>query len=309
MNSIDAMESEIRYQLEELPQLSPYRTNRKCLFVGSGDSYAASLAVQYASQFGSLCCHPLDFLTNPAFAYGRTVYIVSVSGRTKNNILAARAAKASSLRTVALTAASDSPLAKSCDEVLQLNFKSSGTKTAGTISFTSSLIACLSLAVKKAKVPKNLETMFGRAEKQAADLARKTNAGKSSFLLGNGILFPIAMYGALKLNEVVGAKAFAYPTDEFCHAPMFSIGKKDSTVVILAQSMEDKRLAKRLVNEGYDCTSVPISDLGSVDALLHSTFFVQLFALYRARGIALEKCHFLKDRRMLRVSSDFIYGC
>ena len=55
---------------------------------------------------------------------------------------------------------------------------------------------------------------------------------KSYFILADGILFPVALYGAMKLNEVIGARAVAYPAEEFCHSPIFSITKKDAILIL-----------------------------------------------------------------------------
>ena len=57
MNSIDAMATEIRYQVEGLPKLElPKQVKaNNSVIVGSGDSYAAALIAQYASNHRVVC--------------------------------------------------------------------------------------------------------------------------------------------------------------------------------------------------------------------------------------------------------------
>ena len=284
------------------------KTNERCLFVGAGDSYSASLAAHYASGQVALCCHPLDLVENPSISDGRVVYLVSISGRTKANILAAKVARKKGALTVAVTANEESPLAKSCDQVIKLNYRKAAASTAGTISFTSSLLTCLSL-VLDVKIPRGLSRLLKLAEKQADDIVSYMGPAEQTwFILGNGILFPIAVYGALKLNEVIGRKAIAYPVEEFCHSPLFSIGRKDAIVTPGHLDDGSESLAQRLSHEGFSSSYVRISNQSLLESLLHSTFLVQLLALGIAQKKRIKECYFLRNRSLLSVSSDFIYG-
>ena len=134
MDSIEAMQAEIEYQVQDLRRLdlsssstsSPTPTSN-CLFVGSGDSYIAGLAAQFFSGSHSICCYPIDIIRNPSLIKGRRLYIVSISGNTQANILAAKIAKKHGANTVtALTARSSSRLAKSCDQTIELRYRNTG---------------------------------------------------------------------------------------------------------------------------------------------------------------------------------------
>jgi fructoselysine-6-P-deglycase FrlB-like protein len=278
MNSIDAMEAEIALQLQELPLIELQELDGSCILVGAGDSYAACLAAQYTSSNRALSCYPLDVVNDPTLARGRTVYLVSVSGKTKANLLAARVAKSNGIRTVAVTANPTSPLAVSCDKVIQLNYAHSGLTTAGTISFGASLTTCLSIAGGIPR-PKNLPALFELAEEQASSCPANTKAETGSyFILGDGALYPIAMYGAMKLNEVVGASAIAYPIEGFCHSPLFGLGKND-IVLILGRGDEDNSLTKRLDDDGFMAMFIEIPDKEIAARLFHAMFFAQKLAL------------------------------
>src|ERR671919_2462585 len=314
MNAIEAMQAEIEYQVQDLHKLELSSPVSNCLFVGSGDSYIAGLAAQYFSGSHAICCSPIDIIKNHLLVKRRNLFVVSISGNTQANILAAKIAKKHGVGTIsALTARSSSRLAKSCDQTIELKYKNTGITTAGTISFTTSMIKCISLSTEL-QLPSNLRKMYNCAENQAKQAISKigdksNSSSRSYFILGNSQLHAIAMYGALKFNEVFGAKAMAYPTEEFCHSPLFSIKETDQAIVLGGEDDDDdnsRKLSKRLNEEGFTSVHVGFKRTG-IELLLQSTFFIQLFVLKLAQKYGLTSCYFLRNKKLLRVSSDFIY--
>jgi fructoselysine-6-P-deglycase FrlB-like protein len=315
MNAIDAMQAEIEYQVQDLHKLDLSSSSvSDSLFVGSGDSYIAGLAAQYFSSSHAICCYPIDIIKNPLLVKSRNLFIVSISGNTQANILAAKIAKKHGASTItAITARSSSRLAKSCDQTIELKYRNTGIITAGTISFTASMIKCISLTTQL-QLPSDLRKIYNRAEKQAKQVISKIDNKRSRrrssyFILGNGQLHAIAMYGALKFNEVFGARATAYSTEEFCHSPLFSIKETDHAIV-LGDDDDDanssRKLSTRLNEEGFSSLHVGFKNTG-IELLLQATFFIQLLVLKLAQKYRLTSCHFLKNKKLLRVSSDFIY--
>ena len=317
MNAIEAMQAEIEYQVQDLYKLELSSPVSNCLFVGSGDSYIAGLAAQYFSGSHAICCSPIDIIKNHLLVKRRNLFVVSISGNTQANILAVKIARKHGVGTIsALTTRSSSRLAKSCDQTIELKYKNTGITTAGTISFTASMIKCISLSTEL-QLPSNLRKMYNRAEKQAkhaiSKIDDKSNSSSSSstsyFILGNSQLYAIAMYGALKFNEVFGAKAMAYPAEEFCHSPLFSIKETDQAIVLGGEDDDDdnsRKLSKRLNEEGFTSVHVGFKRTG-IELLLQATFFIQLFVLKLAQKYGLTSCYFLRNKKLLRVSSDFIY--
>jgi fructoselysine-6-P-deglycase FrlB-like protein len=325
------MQAEIEYQVQDLCRLdlssssstsSPNHASN-CLFVGSGDSYIAGLAAQYFSGSHSICCYPIDIIRNQSLIKGRKLYIVSISGNTQANILAAKIAKKHGASTVtALTARSSSRLAKSCDQTIELRYRNTGIVTAGTISFTASMIKCISLSTQLHILSTDLKKLYKDAEKQAEQVMSKVDHKKSSnfaidssnsnsnnrnfFLLGDGQLYAIAKYGTLKFNEVFGAKALAYPAEEFCHSPLFSIKEVDQAIVLGDGNRSNRKLSKRLNEEGFSSFYIEFKNTG-IELLLQATFFVQLLVLKLAQKYSLTNCHFLRNKKLLKMSSDFIY--
>ena len=315
MNAIEAMQAEIEYQVQDLHNLnlsSPWV--RDSLFVGSGDSYVAGLAAQYFSGSHAICCYPIDIIKNPSLVERRNLFIVSISGNTLANILAAKIAKKHGVSKItALTARPSSRLAKSCDQTIELKYRNTGIITAGTISFVASMIKCISLTIQL-RLPSDLRKIYNRAETQAEQViskidnkTRTSSSTSSYFILGNGQLHAIAMYGALKFNEVFGASAMVYPVEEFCHSPLFSIKETDQAIVLGDNDDNNRKLSKRLNEEGFSSVHVRFKNTG-IELLLQATFFIQLLVLKLAQKYGLTSCHFLSNKKLLRVSSDFIYG-
>jgi fructoselysine-6-P-deglycase FrlB-like protein len=329
MNAIEAMQAEIEYQVEVLPKLDLLSPVSNCLFVGSGDSHAAGLAAQYFSGSQAICCYPIDIIKNPLLVKRRNLFIVSISGNTQANIMAAKIAKKHGASNItALTARPASRLAKSCDQIIELKYRNTGIATAGTISFTASMVKCISL-ITQLHLPSNIGEIYNRAEKQAKQVISKiddkSNSSSSSsscyFILGNGQLHAIAMYSSLKFNEVFGVRAMAYPTEEFCHSPLFSIQDTDQAIVLGDDDDDDdddnnnnnnnnnnssRKLSKRLNEEGFASVHVGFKNKG-IELLLSATFFIQLVLLKLAQKYGLTSCHFLSNKKLLKVSSDFIY--
>ena len=319
MNTIDAMQAEIEYQVQGLHKLGLSSPIDNCLFVGSGDSYIAGLAAQYFPGSHAICCSPIDIIKNPLLVKRRNLFIVSISGNTHANILAAKIAKKHGTGAIsAITARASSRLAKSCDQIIELKYKNTGITTAGTISFTTSMITCISLCTEL-QLPSNLQKMYNRAENQAKQAISKIDGKNNSnnrsstscyYILGNNQLHAISMYGALKFNEVFGAKALAYPAEEFCHSPLFSLKETDQAIVLGGGDDDNydnsRRLSRRLNEEGFSSVYVGFK-CTAIELLLQATFFIQLFVLKLAQKYGLTDCYFLREKKLLRVSSDFIY--
>src|SRR2546425_9796557 len=115
------------------------------IFTGSGASFASSICVHYLSGMQAFAADPFELQLYPRVTKNKTVFITSVSGKTRTNIQLARKVKGVAKKRVAITSNPDSPLAEECDDVIQLQYRSSGILTSGTASFSASLLAVASL--------------------------------------------------------------------------------------------------------------------------------------------------------------------
>jgi len=329
ISSMEAMEKEVRYQVDYLHDLNlPEKTSfENCILVGSGDSYAAALITSYASNRKLICCDPMEISFNPEIVKNRSIYLLSVSGNTKSNIHAAKVSRKLGSLTTAITSKPQSILARNCDRVIELRYKTAGISTSGTISFTASLLSCLSL-IGKVSIPHNLRQIYRQAYRQARNLSISTSSQKkvsTIILLGEGILFPLALYGTLKINEVLGLRSFAYSVEEFCHSPLFGLKKCDQVIIFghtpknigvngnktttTAAATTAGKLNVQLQGLGYsseyvDCAS---NSRSLTELLLRSTILLQLFVIKQARLKGLNECIFLSKKNVLALSSGFIY--
>ena len=118
------------------------------------------------------------------------------------------------------------------------------------------------------------------------------------------------MYGALKVNEVLGIKSFAYSLHEFCHAPIFSIKKDDKIIIVGSIEYDNKNslsLNHRLKEMGFSSVYADCAGPSLEEKILKSIFFLQLYVYKESQKQKIEDCYFLKNETLLALSSDLIY--
>lgn len=313
MNSIEAMYREIESQSSILTSLRLPRMEgvKDCIFVGSGDSFVAGLISSYVSGFRSLCLTPQDIIAHPQIAKGRHVFFVSVSGNTIANIRGASALKARHVPVTAITMNVNSLLAKECRDVIEIDVPRSPVVTSGTLTFTASAIICLSLIsniTNTALIPK----IYEKCKKNYQIYDDIAFNGEVHVVLGDDLLYPCAIYGKLKINEIFGFPSVAYSLDEFFHASLFGTRASDSILVLETKEIRQKRkkntiselLSKiRLKNVSLSCGSKSV-----FETIFTSIFLQQLIFVNQARKMGINECSFLKNKRYLSISSKMIYG-
>ncbi len=147
------MDEEIHNQVEDLPAFAielgkdprfHHLDPSSVVFTGSGDSLASSLFAHYLSEMQAFAADPFELQLHPKVAKNKTVFITSISGKTRTNIQLAKRVRGLAKKRVTITANPDSPLAKECDDVMRLRYRSLGILTSGTASFSASLLAVAS---------------------------------------------------------------------------------------------------------------------------------------------------------------------
>jgi fructoselysine-6-P-deglycase FrlB-like protein len=297
-----------RFELVE--RIDPTR----CVMTGSGDSYVAASIASYLSYCKIICCYPSALTLNPNILVDKDLYIISISGRTAHNIAAAKLAKRSNVKAIAITADPQSELAKNCDRIIRINYRKPDVLTSGTVSFLSSVLTCISLTTKVMYNKKNLRRAFETANSMVDNLLKKIPDTLSSILfLADGLLYPVACYGSLKVNEVLGIRSFPYSLEEYCHAPLFSIKKEDSVIILNnseSHSTSAKTVSKfteKLDGLNYSSISLDFPMSSSLAGLFQSIFLVQLLALKMAKRNDLTDCFFVQALDLMEISSECIY--
>ena len=274
------------------------------IFAGSGDSYAAGLAAQYCSGGSCVCHSPSELLACPSLLKS-SLCIVSISGKTASNIRLAQLARQRGFQTTAVTTNPSSPLAAECDRTVLLEIQRPGIPAAGTLSFTSALLACCGLAGKYSPAAA-IDALYEQSAKEASRFFEEQGVLGHPFFLGEGIHYPVALYAAMKFEEVLGQQASGYPTDEFCHSPIFGLQEKCRVIILGGPSSEGfSNIAQAA---GIAAWKLNVQEeLCLVDRALFSSFFVQRLVIESAKAKGLKECYFLANKKLLDVSSAMIY--
>jgi len=279
------------------------KARRDSIFVGAGDSYSAAMAGFYASNGSCIAVDPYHLASTPEIAKGADVFLISVSGRTASNLVAARKVRKLARRTVAITSDERSRLAGLVDEVVRLPMRYVP-RTPGLLSYSLSLLAALSIAGLREK--SDFESAFRAARKDEPGI--RWGEG-TTYFLGNSLAYPAAMYAAAKTHEFLGATAHAELLEEFSHLELFSL--KQSDVVNIYAAFDplgaSGRLARALSHEEYESHTVPCREGSSTEQLFHVVFASQLSVLRRAGELALSEPNFLTTAGRLAVSDSMIY--
>jgi fructoselysine-6-P-deglycase FrlB-like protein len=311
------MGEEIKYQIDDLPAFSrdlgslgapadSERAGSNCVFVGAGDSFAAAKATEYLSGFRARALDPYDLLLNPRIAEGKHLYIISVSGRTRTNIEAAKAARGIARRTTAITSDVRSILAETCDDLIKLNFRKTVAVTPGTVSFTTTLLACCSRVRELPPIP-DLGQVFDSCVKWSDTVELPT--GGTVFIVGTGLSYCMAIYGAAKIFEVLGWKSQYQATEQFSHMELFSLSESDFVLLIPRSGADEKmaQLEDLLAGGGWNVAEInPIES----DEVVHSivtAMHLQALVWRTALRLGLEECSFKKKEKHLRISDAIIY--
>jgi fructoselysine-6-P-deglycase FrlB-like protein len=311
------MSEEIKYQIDDLPAYNRYlgsldpppdseRAGTNCIFIGAGDSFAAAKAAEYLSGFRARALDPYDLLLNPMIAEGRHLFVISVSGRTRTNIEAAEAARGIAKRITAITSDAQSILAKTCDDFINLNFRKTGELTPGTVSFTTTLLACYSRVRKPNPIP-DLTPVFDRCVRWSDRV--ELPAQGTVFIVGTGLSYCMAMYGAAKTYEVLGWKSQYQATEQFSHMELFSLDEGDG-VLLIPDSREDKKMAQLedlLAGGGWNVAKISLIDGDEVVQSIESAMHLQVLVWRTALRLGLEECSFKRKEKHLRISDTMIY--
>jgi glutamine---fructose-6-phosphate transaminase (isomerizing) len=227
--------------------------NRLC-FVACGTSWHAALVGKYLVEaFARL---PVEVDIASEFRYRRPVVDsrvltvpISQSGETADTLAALREARDQGSRAVAICNVVGSSLAREADGVV---YTRAGIEigVASTKAFTSQLVAVTLLALKLGlargfvdpsmvrqvvkglmELPELLSIVLRQSE-AIREIAERFVDRHHFLYLGRGLLFPLALEGALKLKEISYIHAEGYAAGEMKHGPIALIDSRMPVVVI-----------------------------------------------------------------------------
>jgi glutamine---fructose-6-phosphate transaminase (isomerizing) len=195
---------------------------------------------------------------------GETLFIVvSQSGETADTLGALMLALELGAKTVAITNVLGSTIARKAKNVI---FTHAGPEisVASTKAFVTQVTVGMLLALHLGRVRGTVseDELSARAndllrlphllsdalgfDKQVERIARKYGRSEHFLFLGRGILYPIALEGALKLKEISYVHAEGYPAGEMKHGPIALINEELPVVVVIGH--DDHNYEKAMSN-------------------------------------------------------------
>lgn len=234
--------------------------------VACGTAYYACLTAKY--WFEQIARLPVEVDIASEFRYreppvpARTAALfVSQSGETADTLAALRYCRGKADRILSVVNVPESSIARESDLALPI-FAGPEIGVASTKAFTCQLTVLLSLALKAAcdrghlsedemadyaTAIRGLPNVLSAALEQNEAIrqaAQKVSEARDVLFLGRGLMFPLALEGALKLKEISYIHAEAYASGELKHGPIALIDKNMPVVVLTPHdSLFDKSVS------------------------------------------------------------------
>ena len=226
----------------------------RIVMVACGTAFYACLTAKY--WFEQIARIPVEVDVASEFRYReppispRTLAIfVSQSGETADTLAALRYVEGKVDKIVSVVNVPESSIARESDLVLPIH---AGVEigVASTKAFTCQLVVLLTLTLKAAHETgvmdddalsdsiaalRSLPGLFNQGldrDDAMREVARKLSEARDVLFLGRGLLYPLALEGALKLKEISYIHAEAYASGELKHGPIALIDKAVPVVVM-----------------------------------------------------------------------------
>ena len=245
----------------EAPEI--FKKVKSIQIVACGTSYHAGTVAKYWLE--GLAGLPCSVEVASEFRYRNkvvapnTLFVtISQSGETADTLACLSAAQdAGYLARLGICNVPSSSLARESDLVF-LTKAGPEIGVASTKAFTTQLVGLLMLtlilgrhhglsAAAENKIndslralPDTLDSVM-LLEKEIIEMAEDFDQKEHALFLGRGILYPVAMEGALKLKEISYIHAEAYPAGELKHGPLALV---DSEMPVVAVAPNDDLLEK-----------------------------------------------------------------
>jgi glucosamine--fructose-6-phosphate aminotransferase (isomerizing) len=291
--------------------------------VACGTAYYSCMVGKYLYE--QLAGIPVEVDLASEFRYrqpildpGVLVVPVSQSGETADTLAALRQAKSAGSRVISICNVRDATIARESDDVL---YTQAGPEigVASTKAFTTQVVAHYLLALKLGmsrgrlsrelarehvqallKLPRAVESVL-QLDEEIRAVAQRFFHARNFLFLGRGIMYPIALEGALKLKEISYIHAEGYAAGEMKHGPIALIDEDMPVVVIANRSPVYEKVVSNLeqvrtrdgmviaiATEGDDTIAekanevIYIQDLGDFLTAILATIPMQLLAYHVA---------------------------
>ncbi len=242
-------------------------STRHVQIIACGTSYHAGLVAKYWLE--ALAGVPCHVEVASEYRYRKTVLLdntlvvtISQSGETADTLAALRGIKSKTSATLSICNVPESSLVR--ESALRLMTRAGPEiGVASTKAFTSQLLSLLLLVVALGRrngmaeaeahtllqqalmLPTLIDSVLQNAaviERWAEDFTDLKNA----IFIGRGLLYPIALEGALKLKEISYIHADAYPAGELKHGPIALIDQDMPTIAIACMDGHEGKIKSNI---------------------------------------------------------------
>ncbi len=238
----------------DLPAGLDFTNVNRITMVACGTAFYACLTAKY--WFEGLARLPVEVDVASEFRYREPpvtpktlALFVSQSGETADTLAALRYVRNKADTVLSVVNVAESSIARESDLALPIL---AGTEigVASTKAFTNQLTVLALLALKAAKdrnqidaetyaahladlrtIPGLLNLALGQSD-AIATIAAEVSEAQDVLFLGRGLMYPLAMEGALKLKEISYIHAEGYPSGELKHGPIALVDAKVPIVVL-----------------------------------------------------------------------------
>jgi len=257
----------------------------RVVIVACGTSYYAGIYTQYLVERWSKIPCSVEVASefryrDPVLTENALLVTISQSGETADTLAALRLAKQRGVKTLSICNVVGSSIDREADQHLYLNCGPE-IGVASTKAFTSTLVISNVLAAEIAKkkrqltpererqivrsllqVPSQIEVVLGY-DKYFLDAAEALKRFKGFLFMGRGVLYPIALEGALKMKELTYLHAEGYAAGEMKHGPLALI---DENMAVVMLAPRDELFDKTISNlQEVRARGAKIISIGSND--------------------------------------------
>jgi fructoselysine-6-P-deglycase FrlB-like protein len=231
---------------QRLRELSLPRA-RHIVLVGSGTSLNALMVAKPALEAGGAFVEVLNpgaFLQRePVLGREALVVALSQTGTSETTVAAVRRAQESGLTALTVTAEADSPIGQvaTAKIVMPVGPEPVGPKTkgyGGSLAALAELAAALAGQVGPDVAELEIAELIEAATPPAFALAAELDTVDGLLFTGEGRHFGTALEASLKLAEMTGVPAAAFPTEEAMHGRLHGLTARSLCVMIAADAAE-----------------------------------------------------------------------
>jgi len=272
INVLEKIEAKNKEVLSEIANEVASRNITHATFAGRGTSDHAGKYGIY--MFGTFC----NMVAGDATASAITLYNgkpnfnndlvigISQSGKAADMIEVLKQANDSGAVTVAITNDEESPMANVAKYHLFCNAEEE-VSVAATKTFSAqlALIAFLTGYISKDEdlltnmrlVPKFLKETLNNCKEAIEKCGNKLKNVNESFILGRGLMYPIALETALKTQETCYIKSKGCAISDFYHGPLAQV-EKETPVLVLAGKGKAFMDACQMIERLQEIGNLPI---------------------------------------------------